>query len=97
MPTDKQLRKLLGAMRRSSANWKKTDLERLYLGFGFKITSGAKHDRVQHPEYPQLITTLPRHREVLKVYVKIAIELVDQLDLLKQATHENLQQEEDDA
>jgi hypothetical protein len=51
----------------------------LYEGFGFIITHGANHDKIKHPDFPELRTTLPRHREVAKVYVEIAVTLVDQL------------------
>jgi hypothetical protein len=71
--------KLLEQMRISKANWKTTDIARLYEGFGFIITHGANHDKIKHPDFPELRTTLPRHREVAKVYVEIAVTLVDQL------------------
>ena len=72
-------KKLLEQMRISKANWKTTDIARLYKGFGFIITHGANHDKIKHPDFPKLRTTLPRHREIAKVYVEIAVKLVDQL------------------
>ncbi|GMV34741.1 hypothetical protein FBQ83_07425 [Chloroflexi bacterium CFX5] len=71
--------KLLEQMRASKANWKTPDIARLYEGFGFIITHGANHDKVRHPDFPELRTTLPRHRDIAKVYVEIAVKLVDQL------------------
>jgi hypothetical protein len=67
-------------MRKSAANWKRTDLDQLYLGFGFKIRYGSKHDVVSHPDYPELRATLPRHTSVAKGYIKIAIELIEKLE-----------------
>lgn len=71
--------KLLKQMKATKANWKASDIVRLYEGFGFIITHGANHDKVKHPDFPELRTTLPRHRDIAKVYVEIAIKLVDQL------------------
>jgi hypothetical protein len=70
---------LLEAMRRSKSNWKRRDLETLYLGFGFEIRHGSKHDIVSHAVYRELRTTLPRHGEVLKTYVNIAVKLADRV------------------
>ena len=72
-----RVEKLLERMRRSKANWKRRDLERLYRGYGFVIEHGAKHDIVVHPDFPQLMQTLPRHREAKKGYVKDAIALIE--------------------
>lgn len=71
--------KLLEQMRLSNSGWKRRDLDRLYRGYGFLILPGSKHDIIKHPDYPRLRTTLPRHNPVAKDYVKIAIELVDEL------------------
>lgn len=81
-----EARKLLEDMRNSSANWKRRDLDSLYEGFGFIIRHGSSHDIVVHPKFRQLRTTLPRHKEVLKAYVRIAVKLVEQLiELQKEA------------
>jgi len=71
--------KLLRRMRQSKDNWKRTDLDRLYKGFGFVIINGSKHDIIKHPEYPQLRTTLPRHSSLARGYIEFAIKLIDQL------------------
>jgi hypothetical protein len=78
-------KKLLESMRRSSANWKRSDLDSLYTGFGFVIIHSGKHDTVKHPQYPHLLTRLPRHKVLAKAYVKQAVELVDKLiELMKE-------------
>ena len=41
------------------------------------------HDKIKHPDFPDLRTTLPRHRDIAKVYVEIAVKLVEQLNELK--------------
>lgn len=71
--------KLLEQMKRSKSNWKRVDIARLYEGFGFIITHGANHDKIKHPRFLELRTVLPRHNDIAKVYVEIAIKLVDQL------------------
>ena len=45
--------KLLERMKASKANWKTTDIARLYEGFGFIITHGANHDKIKHPDFPE--------------------------------------------
>jgi hypothetical protein len=75
--------KLLERMRRSKSGWKRSDLEKLYTGFGFIITDGAKHDIVKHPDFPELRSTLPRHNLVNKAYVQQAIDLIDKLKELQ--------------
>lgn len=76
--------KLLEQMRISKSSWKRADLDRLYEGFGFVITHGASHDIVKHPNFTQLRTTLPRHRELARGYVEFAVKLIDKLLELNQ-------------
>jgi len=71
--------KLLEQMRNSKSNWKRTDLDKLYEGFGFVISHGGGHDIIKHPDFSQLRTTLPRHRVLAKGYVEFAVKLVDAL------------------
>ena len=59
----KKASKLLERMRQSKSGWKRNDLDALYLGFDFIIESGGNHDIVKHPDFPQLITVLPRHNK----------------------------------
>ena len=82
--------KLLERMRQSKSNWKRQDLDTLYEGFGFIITHGSSHDIVKHPSFPELRTTLPRHNELAKGYVHMAVKLVDKLlQLEKEAKNEH--------
>ena len=76
--------KLLESMRLSKSNWKRSDLDKLYEGFGFVITHGGDHDIAKHPDFPTLRTTLPRHRELARGYVEYAVKLVDKLLELQQ-------------
>lgn len=80
--------KLLEKMRVSKAGWTRNDLDRLYTGFGYIIKSGrGPHDKVYHPDYPFLITFVPRHRKLLEVYVSQAIKSIDRLKELQENQH----------
>ncbi len=81
MPKDAS--KLLEGMRNSKAKWKRKDLIALYEGHGFMIQSGGKHDKVWHPDYPQLVTFLPRHKKLAVSYVGDAIKIIDQFSRLR--------------
>lgn len=76
--------KLLERMRKSHSGWKRTDVEKVYLGFGFTISTGGPHDTVSHPEYPELVTSLPRHRRVHAYLVREAVKLIDKPESLRQ-------------
>ena len=76
-------------MQNSKAGWKRKDIDSLLQGFGFIIDSGSKHDKAWHPDYPQLLTFLPRHRQIAIYVVNNALKLVDRLDdLKKESNHE---------
>jgi len=75
--------KLLGYMRQSTAKWTRRDLDTLYLGYGFKIRGGRKHDVASHPEFPQLRATLPKHSSLAKGYISYAVKLIDELEKMK--------------
>ncbi|MDZ4769057.1 MAG: hypothetical protein SGJ24_08020 [Chloroflexota bacterium] len=77
--------KLLSKMQDSRTNWKRGDLEKLYTGFGFIIKAGSAHDKITHPDYPQLFTTLPRHKKLAIAYVTQAVKLVHWLKALQAA------------
>ncbi len=76
--------KLLEQMKRSKANWKQVDILKLYEGYGFVMIHGANHDKIKHPKHPELRTVLPRHNDLAKIYVEIAIKLIEQLTALQE-------------
>jgi len=76
--TPSKAKKLLDAMRRSANNWSRDDLVTLYLGYGFHIRRGEKHDIAVHSKYKHLRTTLPNHASFAKEYVRCAVGLVDE-------------------
>ena len=82
--TPSKAENLLERMRRSQAGWRRTDLEKLYRGFGFDIRHGSNHDVIVHPNYPHLRATLPGHTTVVKAYIRHAIKLIDELRQLGQ-------------
>jgi hypothetical protein len=63
----------------------------LYLGYGFIIKNGHgknPHDKVYHPDHPELFTFVPRHRKVGEVYIDTAVKLVLKLQKIKGAQNE---------
>jgi hypothetical protein len=76
--------KLLERMQQSTDGWRRTDLDRLYHGFGFELRHGGKHDVVKHPRHPELRATLPRHTDIAKGYVSFAVHLIERLKQLEQ-------------
>lgn len=79
--------KLLKKLRDSKKGVKRIDLEHLYKGFGFIIVENSRgpHDKVYHPEYPMLITSLPRHRKLGVYNVEQAINMVERLKELQKS------------
>lgn len=75
----REAEKILARMRASKADWGCTDLERLYLGFGFEMEQGSRHTMFIHPRYPQLRATVGRHRSLAVGYVHHAISTIDEL------------------
>ncbi len=81
--------KLLERMRNSKSGWTRSDLEALYVGFGFIIqNSSGPHDKVIYPEFPTLITALPRHRKLAIYIVNQAIVMIERLKVLEKARDE---------
>jgi hypothetical protein len=72
--------KLLEKARASKAGWNRKELDSLYLAFGFTIkNSRGPHDKVYHPEFPELITFVPRHTKLGEYNVTNAIRLIERL------------------
>lgn len=76
--------KLLEKARVSKSGWNRKRLDGLYEGFGFIIKSGrGPHDKVYHPDHPELFTWLPRHTKLGEYNIDNAIKLIDRLRELK--------------
>ena len=72
--------KLLAKARTSPSGWRKGDLDRLYIAWGFVITEGAKHTKCKHPVHRDLKTVFTRSSgEVSRLYVQDAVALIDEL------------------
>lgn len=81
--------KLLERMRNSKSGWTRNDLDALYTGFGFVIkNSSGPHDMVVHPEFPILVTYLPRHRRLAIYIVDQAIHMIERLQILERERDE---------
>jgi dienelactone hydrolase len=66
------------------ANWKKEDLEKLYIEYDFEIIQKKKHAFAIHQIYRQLRGTLPNHRSFLPAYVRDAVKLIEEAQKLDQ-------------
>lgn len=69
---------MLEKMRVSKAGWRWRDLERLYLGFGFRVKEGAKHRIVMHEDHKDLVTTITRATGLATGYIQTAVKLCDE-------------------
>lgn len=75
--------KLYEKMRQSSANWSPDDLIKLYIGYGFTVRNGARHDIISHPQFPILRAAIPRHAtDLANGYIAHAVKLIEQLKQL---------------
>ena len=75
--------RLLDRMRRGKAGWTFADLERLYVGLGFKIREGGKYRLYIHPKFPQLRATVTRSRSLAKGYIEHALNLAERLSKME--------------
>lgn len=66
-------------MRLPRFGWGQDDFRRLYRGYGFDVTEGARHIVVRHPEFPDLNTTVARHNDLDPAYARTAVRLIDEL------------------
>jgi len=74
------VKRLLEKMRRSKAGWSFDDLDKLYVGLGFKMREGGKHRVYIHPQFPELRATVTRSRTLAKAYVEHALHLAERLE-----------------
>ena len=75
--------KILAKMRQSRKGWRAHEFHTLYLGFGFNIIHGAKHDTFYHPDFPEIRDQIPRHADELSPgYASDAVENIDKLQRL---------------
>ena len=72
-------RKLLRRMRASRNGWRPSDLESLYLAFGFEKEEGSKHSLFYHPKYPGFQATVRRADPLPTGYIDDAVKLIDRL------------------
>jgi hypothetical protein len=79
--------KLLAKARASKAGWHRNELDSLYTGFGFIIVNKAKHDKVYHPDHPELFTFIPSHTKLGEYNIDNAIKLISRLQKLEEARY----------
>ena len=66
-------------MRASRNGWRPSDLESLYLAFGFEKEEGSKHSLFYHPKYPGFQATVRRADPLPTGYIDDAVKLIDRL------------------
>lgn len=69
--------KLLAKARTSPHGWRRPALDRLLVSYGFRFREGGSHTVFSHPEYTDLVVTVPRHSPVLSCYVVQARTIID--------------------
>jgi len=84
MPPDRkrvEAERLYERMRRSQANWRLSDLLRLYDGFGFLIQEGTRHTKVKH--VVTLTSSKPSRvhagSDIPAPYIRSAIRVIGEL------------------
>lgn len=68
--------KLYEKMLLTKSGWSSTDLETLYLGFGFRLRNKGGHSVYTHPVHRDLSAVVPRHRQIGEVYVHKARQII---------------------
>lgn len=82
----KKPKKLFDSIKNSPTSRKREELVRLYEGYGFDIEPGGEHDKITHPDYAELFTLLPGHRDLSPAYFRTAIKLIEKLESLQNVT-----------
>ena len=82
MPSANRLRE---RMRRSKTGWGFDDLDLLYKGHDFVRREGGKHVIYTHSKYPELRATVSRSSSLDAGYIRSALQLLDQLDVLQRS------------
>ena len=70
---------LLTRMQQTPFGWGQADFRRVYRAYGFEVIEGKRHMVVRHPDHPDLVTTVARHRELPPVYARTAVRLIQEL------------------
>jgi hypothetical protein len=79
MSPSRKAEQIYERMKQTKSGWNPHDFHTLYLGYGFKMKAGKKHDVFIHPDFPQLRDTIPRHGELGKGYAKDAVANIETL------------------
>ena len=71
-------RALMQRAKSSPYGWRRSELDKLYIYYGFLIEFGAKHDIVKHPSFPDLRASLTRSSSGLHPdYVRHAVDMIE--------------------
>ncbi len=77
--------KLYASLSQSPFGRKRDEVVRMVQGFGFVVVSGrGPHDSIEHPDYPVLRLSLPRHATLHVRIVRLALDLIDEYRTLQE-------------
>lgn len=72
--------KLLKRLRQTQKGWTAKDLMIIYRHFGFTVRSGAKHDIITHPDFPDIRDVLTRSSgEISPEYARDALKSIERV------------------
>lgn len=74
--------KLRADMENNKNGWGQSDLDTLYVGYGFVLRQGGKHRMYYHPVFPQLHETVSRQNDLPPGYAQSALKLLRELERL---------------
>lgn len=72
--------KWLARARNSKAGWRASDMEHLYLAWGFQMVQRGRDTKYVHSQHKDLVAFVTRSSgEISKAYIDDALELIDEL------------------
>lgn len=75
--------KLRARLARTKQGCRQRELDRLYVSYEFVKREGKKHTIYTHPRYPKLQAAVARHTHLHRFYVKTALTLLADLEMLE--------------
>jgi len=77
--------KLRADMENNKSGWGQSDLDDIYIGYGFELRQGGKHRMYTHPFFPQLHQSVSRQNDLPPGYAQSAMKLIVELERLTAA------------
>ena len=74
--------KLLERMKNTKSGWGQKDFDLLFRGHDFEFREGKKHRIYWHPQFPELMISVPRHDSLKEWVARDAIKILSKLEEL---------------